>query len=294
MLVQRDLAEAVIEAFHPPIVDLEIPVIAIGWRHLDDPGLVRCNRPITMGVIDVGAAAALLKQRLVDGRKLVGVGAKHPRPIGKGGRDAADELPRRRQPGVKFRRVERCRHGRATDAFDAETSGLLSRPVERALPDDDNAGIGLEPQPVAGLRRHAGDDLDFAVRPPFDLVAHQRPRRRATAIDMVAHGIGDDGEIEHRAARAGDAVIARPANRGVEIFVVGVVGADFRRLVAQHIEEGKIRVRRLDILFEPEPRQAREVAKAFGLHQRIGGHIGGEDDVARLGQLGAEIGPGGS
>jgi hypothetical protein len=97
--------------------------------------------------------------------------------------------------------------------------------------------------------------------------------------------------LEHAAPLAGDAVIAVPPDRGVPIDIVWIVRADLPRLMAEFVEEGKVRIARLHILFKRELGEAGEIAEAFRADERIIGHVIGKDNLARFGQFGAEGGP---
>ncbi len=189
--------------------------------------------------------------------------------------------------------VKRFGHRWPADPFDVELAAAFVRPVQRRLAEHDHAGIGFQPQPVfARLGIAAGDDLHLAIRPPFDIAIEQLPGRMGAAVNMVSHRVGDDGEIEHRPALAGDAVVACPPDRGIPIDIVGIVRANLRGFVAEFVEEGEVGVARLDILFQRELGEAREIAETLGPDQRIIGHIRRKDDLARIGQLGAEFPPG--
>jgi len=61
VLVHGNLAKAIVEALHPPIIELEIPVIAFRGCNLYNPSIVWSDLPIAMGVIDILRSAPFLE-----------------------------------------------------------------------------------------------------------------------------------------------------------------------------------------------------------------------------------------
>src|SRR5262249_46512210 len=105
----------------------------------------------------------------------------------------------------------------------------------------------------------------------------EEPGRGEPAGRSVAARLGAERQIVHGAARPGDAVVEAAVDVGVEIEVVGVVGADLQGLVREAVEAGRFGVGELDAGFERAAREARQVPEAFGARQRVGRSVGPKD-----------------
>ncbi len=288
VLVDRDPA-LVVERLHPPVVELEVPVGAVRHLGLDDPGLPGLERPVAVQVEDLGIAAGLLEHLLAEVGHLVGPGHEHLGPAREQRRGAVQRERSRRERLGQVRRVELLALDRVTDAFDVPLAGHLGRTVEVRLADHEAGRVRRERQPVLVVRRGARDDLDGAVGLHHEVAIGDLAGRGHGAVDRIAVGLGADAEVGDRAARAGDPVRPVAADVGRQVDVVGVVRAELDPV--ELVQPREVGVGVLDRRVEHLPQQARQVAIALGPVERRVGRGVAQDDLARLLQRTAEIGP---
>src|SRR5690606_18852748 len=89
--VKRGGEVAVIERLHTDVVELEIPIVAVWWRRVDDQRLVGRELPVAVIVGNVGNAAGLCSRASMEGGQLVGVLAEAAGPLQKEPRTPMNE-----------------------------------------------------------------------------------------------------------------------------------------------------------------------------------------------------------
>ena len=130
MFVDRDLRETIVEAFHPPVVELKIPIRAFRRHHLDEPCFVRIQLPIGMGVEQVLCATGFLVDLLIERAKFIGIFGKHSRPVGEGIGHPFYKLGGGSEAAFKRFRRDRCRAVRTINPFYAELAGLFGDAIQ--------------------------------------------------------------------------------------------------------------------------------------------------------------------
>ena len=198
----------------------------------------------------------------------------------------------RRSPRPSRRRGRRCR-GRSSPASRRAPvpaapgrGGAADRParpgarsrgrratsrlgVEHVLAHDQHAGVRFHGEPVARLALGRQRDFEAPVGVGLEGVGFEVAGAAGSLILTVGSVVGAEAEIGDAAPVPAQPVFEASIELCVLVEAVRVVAADLRRLVGEAIETRGRRVRVLDELLEPEPRQPREVPKALGPIERV-------------------------
>ena len=291
MVVDRNRVIAVVERFHPVVVDLKIPVLTLGRRHFHQEGFVFFEFPVAVVVDDIGVSVGGLRDRGVKERQFVGFRREGFRPIREERGRPVHIGGRRREALVDEFGGHRIGGGRCVDPFDPKVGNGLVRPVFEGLPHDQRTGVGLHGQPVPGMLPATQDDFETPILRHLEIgrlevAALSHPPSRAVVSD-----IGAEPQVVHGAPASPNPVVVGSRNRSALVVVVRVVGADldgFMRGSPKHRRPG---IRGFDVRFESNAGQATQVTKSLGALKGIPRRSVAENHVARLLQPVAKIGP---
>ena len=111
---------------------------------------------------------------------------------------------------------------------------------------------------------------------------------------FIAAGNGNQTEVGHCAASAGNAVIVLAVNFGALVEVVRVIGPDFCGFMRRAIKGGKVTVAALHKHIERDSGQTGQVTPAFGAGKGIRGCFRAHDLLAGFLEGVAEVVPGGT
>ena len=234
---------AIIERFHPVVVELEVPDFAFGHRRLDQERLVGPERPVAVQVMYVRITTRGMVEALFDRRKRVGVAWNTLNPVRKRAGRAAHERSR----AAQVHRLELL-HRRA--ATGRRTVGpARSRPARelRAVRSRNVClTISIEVsfyhrQPVAGhlnSRLTTTSKLPSAAKDICPRIELARGRHRA--VRRVPVRLRAEREVRHGAATAAKTICAIRRDRRVQIDVVGIVRTDLHGRVRRLIEDREV------------------------------------------------------
>ena len=205
VLVHVGAVVAVVERFHPVVVDLEVPALARrDARHVDDERLVGAERDSSRGSSGCSGRRPRGEiARLVLPRQRVRLRREVARPVGEDARRALDEAGGVREAVRERRRVERPRRASPSDA--ARSSARRGAPCARSRKVWRTISIALSAV-IGSQLPSCGVALTISSKRPSALDRERRAvdeaRRREPAGRAVAARLGAEAEVVHRAARA--------------------------------------------------------------------------------------------
>ena len=289
----EDRVIAIIERFHPVVIELEVPVVTSGRRHLDDERFVRLKAPVAVVIGDVRGAAGRRRHLGVEKGQLVHARLKPVRPLIEKASAPFDELGGGGETAIDRLRRQRAGRVPASHPFDLELGRRLARPIEERLPHDERAALGRHGQPVAGPRLASS---------PRSRNCRQASIESSRSVEVAARVEAPGGaviallraepEVMNGAALAEKTIFVFPADGGILIIVIGIVGPHLDRLVASAQKLRRRGIGVFDECLERRAQQPREVAVTLGALERVARReIAGDDVAGRLERI-AEFVPG--
>ncbi|VVN76023.1 hypothetical protein PS685_05303 [Pseudomonas fluorescens] len=193
---------------------------------------------------------------------------------------------------LEGRRIKGLWLGIGTHALNAQLGRRFNPTVEKRLAHDQGVGGVFHFQPVARFRLAAEDDFEVALGIDFQLAGIDESGLDQGAVGFIAAFLGAETQVGDAAALTFDAIVQLAVQARVLVEVVRVVGTDLRGLVGGFEEAGKGRIGKLDVHFQANAQQAREVAETFGAGGRIGRRFGAQNLLAAAFEVIAKRGPG--
>ena len=143
-LVGMDGVVAVVQGFHPVVVQLKVPVFALRRHDLDQQRFVLRQCPVAVVVNDVRVSARGKGYFGIEHGQGIGVLLEAAGPVGEQHRSAGDQGAGGIQALVDLLGCERFREPlilRTIDALDAQVSRFFGRPVQEGLTHDQGAAF---------------------------------------------------------------------------------------------------------------------------------------------------------